>query len=399
MFEYRYRWIITTLTPLHIGSGERLREGFDFIEHDGALWVANQGALFRAMLEEAMKVRTVDEAKVAAEIAGMTLDKFKECKWLCPEHFDLNRGIFAYRLRGSISKKGKRGELFAHIKDIENRPYLPGSSLKGALRSAILRAAAANDTQKPVILPGNPKTAASRMERRHFARQGIDRRKFPNFDLWRALRIADSKPQPTETLALAQAVVYRRPAKIKAKDKGETIPLDLEVIPAGTTLEASSWVEKWLFESPEAIKELGFTEDQLNWITSRLLSVVNEESRLRLVEETKLFMKLVKHDETLKNTQRALKRLADEYAALSKNEMLLPVGKGTGWRSKTLGRVLQKKLTDEEFEQMVQDFKLGRKKWKRNEQIPYTRLLVSTAAQSIAPMGWVKVRMEPEEAR
>ena len=39
----RFHVTVTTLSPLHIGSGGRLREGFDFIEHGGALWVVLVG--------------------------------------------------------------------------------------------------------------------------------------------------------------------------------------------------------------------------------------------------------------------------------------------------------------------------------------------------------------------
>ncbi|MGC8857007.1 MAG: hypothetical protein ACP5QU_09420, partial [Anaerolineae bacterium] len=157
------------------------------------------------------------------------------------------------------------------------------------------------------------------------------------------------------------------------------------------------WVDTWLFNDPRPAKELRFGDEQKQWLTRRLRQMVNEESRLRLIEETKLFMELVKQDATVQDAQRALDRLADEFASLAANEMLLPVGKGTGWRSKTLGRVLQEKLSDEEFKRMVRDFNLGRKKWKRSEQIPYTRLLVSAGEQHNAPMGWVKIRAEPEK--
>ena len=401
MADHRFRWIIRTLTPLHIGNGERLREGFDFVEHDGALWVANQGALFRAMLEEALHIRTGDEAKIAAEIAGMTIYQFIDNKWLRDEHFDLSKGLFYYWLEGSTSKKGRDGELYSHIKDVEQCPYLPGSSLKGALRSAILRIVAAKEPQKPVYLRGNPKNAANQMEQRHFSKRGSDWRKFPYFDIWRALRIADSSPLEKGSLKLARAIVYRRAfgdsqgkQRNSSVDKSESIPLDLEVIPAGVTLEASSWVDTWLFENQTAKGELAFGAKR-EYITDRLCEMVNEDTRLSLIEETNLFISLVKSDLETKNTQLVLDKLADAFTNLSASEMLLAVGKGTGWRRKTLGRVLQDKMTDDEFEQMVKGFKLGRGKWKRNEQIPYTRLLATAGDQRHAPLGWLKVRMEP----
>src|SRR5687768_9877721 len=94
MADYRYSWIITTLTPLHVGSGERLREGFDFVEYDGGLWIVNQGVLFRVVFEEAKRHRTGDEAQIAAEIAGMTIYQMMKNKWLRGEHFDLSKGLF-----------------------------------------------------------------------------------------------------------------------------------------------------------------------------------------------------------------------------------------------------------------------------------------------------------------
>jgi CRISPR-associated protein Csm5 len=398
MAEYRYRWIITTLTPLHIGSGERLREGFDFIQKDGSLWIADQGALFRVALEEALRVRRGDEAQIAAEIAGMNLYQILNNRWLRPEHFDLSRGVFAYRLAGSTSKKQQEGELHAHIKDGEYRPYLPGSSLKGALRSAVLRAAAARKEEpRPEYRQGNPKTAASPMERRYFAAPRIGEGEFPNYDLWRALRITDSTPLPKEMLTLAQAVVYIRPLPNQREKKAETIPLDLEVIPAGVTLEAGSWVDTWLFADPRAATALGFSRRQQAWVTTGLVKLVREETRARLREEHDFYYAIQQQGGALpQGIGRAIANLIDAFSRLEANEFILPVGKGTGWRSKTLGRVLQEKLTDPEFDRLVREFKLGRGRWQRNEAIPYTRLLANVDNAYYTPLGWIKIRLEPE---
>ena len=93
-----------------------------------------------------------------------------------------------------------------------------------------------------------------------------------------------------------------------------------------------------------------------------------------------------------------LSQLADELSGLANDEMMLQVGKGTGWRSKTLGRVLQERLSNEEFDQMVKDFNLGRKLWRRDGRIPLTRQLATAGDQVRAPMGWIKVKLEGTEA-
>ena len=400
MSENRFHWVITTLTPLHVGSGERLREGFDFIEYEGRLWIANQGALFRAVLEQARHVRTDDEAIIATDIAGMTIYQMMDNGWLRPEHFDSNKRIFHYSLEGNTSKKGRDGELFAHIKDIKKQPYLPGSSIKGALRSTIMRGLAGNDSRKPEYQPGNPKNAAAKMERRYFAAPKGDWKKFPNFDIWRAFRIEDASITDFDSdkhLKLAYAIVHKQPPKNpKGKySEGESIPLDLEVIPEGVTLELNGKVDTWLFEDPSARKELGFTEKQTDWMMDGLILSVNLETGSRLEEERDYFKLMKERGGKLPGgVARSIKDLFDAFNALQPNEMILPVGKGTGWRSKTLGRVLQDRLTDEEFSGMVRKFRLGKGMWKKNESIPYTRVLSTEGGQHNTPLGWVKIRME-----
>jgi CRISPR-associated protein Csm5 len=397
MGEPRYRWIMTTLTPVHIGSGDRLREGFDFIDFDGFLWFANQGALFRTVLEEALRVRKGDEAQIALEIAEMNLYQFVNNGWLRPEHFKTNPGIFSYRLAGKLSKKQNRGELFSHIKDIENRPYIPGSSLKGSLRSMVMRAIAHQDQQKPVYHPGNPKKAAFPMEQRYFAVPGSDAGQFPYFDLWRAFRMTDSTPLPTEGLTLAQAIIYRRPAQSQSSSDNPSIPLDLEVIPSQQNLEAHCWIDTWLLNDQRAARDMRFNADQKTWLTRRLVQRIREETAKILEAERNFYQAISQQGNPLpRGIGRSIKFLFDTFNELDDCEFMLTVGKGTGWLQKTLGHVLQEKLTDDEFRQIVKKFRLGRGMWNRTELIPYTRMLVSTDSQSIAPPGWIKIRVEEE---
>ncbi|MCI0556424.1 MAG: type III-A CRISPR-associated RAMP protein Csm5 [Anaerolineae bacterium] len=443
MSDYRLRWFITTLTPIHVGSGERLREGFDFVEDEGSLWIANQGVLFHTVFDEAKRIRTDDDARIAADIAGMTIYQMMGNNWLRAEHFDLDRNIFLYQLEGKTSKKGKDGELFAHIKDVKNRPYLPGSSLKGALRSTLMRHLAGADKRKPLVfyeekfdyktkrtkLKPNPKRAAEFEEGRHFvpgspvnsremrleirnldtdpiyagfaitnpSRKRQDIFHNPNLDIWRAFRISDAVPVPKENLILAKAMVYKRPVQNvqDTQNKSETIPLDLEAIPAGVIFETESWVDKWLFDNPIARRELRFNAREAHWLTDGLRDSVNEESARQLMDERDFFQSVIEQGGSPPpGVDQSIEALLNEFNHLLPNEMLLSVGKGTGWKSKTLGRVLQEKMTDAEFARMVKDFRFGRGKWKRNEFIPYTRVLTGMDDRHNTPLGWVKIRME-----
>jgi hypothetical protein len=164
------------------------------------------------------------------------------------------------------------------------------------------------------------------------------------------------------------------------------------------TLEAGSWVDTWLFEDPRAATALGFSRRQKAWwVTTGLMKLVREEARARLREEHDFYYVIQQQGGDLpQGVGHAIANLIDAFSRLEANEFILPVGKGTGWRSKTLGRVLQERLTDQEFRNLVQEFRLGRGKWERNEAIPYTRLLASVDEAHYMPLGWIKIRLEPE---
>jgi CRISPR-associated protein Csm5 len=181
-----YTYHAVTITPLHIGSGERLREGFDFISHGKYLWIPHQGRLLGAILDEAAAESGKDLAQVAGAISEMTLNDLRQAGWLKQDIFQADSPYFQYRLQGRTSTANKAGEVHACIKDVYSRPYLPGSSLKGALRSILLRQRAEADSRKPVInykhrrRGYDSRFAGQSMEKRHFMKSDARGASLPN---------------------------------------------------------------------------------------------------------------------------------------------------------------------------------------------------------------------------
>jgi len=394
MEKIRYRLQITTLTPLHVGSGVAMQEGMDFIAHDKWLWVAHQGKLMEAILAEAEK-KVGNLAAAAEAITDMTLYELRDAGWLRNEHFDLDKHLFRYRLQGKTSTTDKRGRLAAQMKDVYGQPYVPGSTLKGALRSVLLRAAAEQDQNAPLISRWrrgrgfDGRFAAQELEQRHFVPANVERRDVPNYDLWRAVQVTDSgKPEESDGLHLGHALVF------PTKSGGERgIVIDLEIIPAGTTFTAELRIDPWLFYSPEAAK-LGFLPQHLAQFDRRLVRTVVNDSRKRLMEEITYFQSRSNQP----NFQRPiyhLDQVADVYTKLQKNEMVMQIGKGPGWQSKTIGRVLVERLNQQEFDAFVTDFDMGRGYWTQDRPLPFTRQIVSEWGVVDAPMGWVKIGLEP----
>ena len=415
----RYRLTITTLTPLHVGSGQRLREGFDFVTHAGSLWIADQGKLYDAMLDEATRRPTPraeppgsmaaallraglalqpaaeapeDLMQFAAGLAGKTMSYFVANKWLRDEHFDLSKGLFRYAVKGTMATTQQEGELHEQIKDVFARAYLPGSSLKGALRSMVLRRLAADDSRAP-IASGSPKFAARDMEARHFVSENAPRGAAPNYDLWRALHVSDSSPIAPDVLAVAQIHVHR-PGGARQTGQGDAIPITVEAIPSGVETQATAAVDDWLFTDARAAK-LGFARERMALFTGDLCGMANHDAMQRIQAELE-FYRTAGFTFDTGNVSARLKQIAEIAEHADAGEMVIQTGRSTGWLSKTLGSVLLTRMAAEDFNALVANYNLGRGRWRQDRPLPATRQLVSMPGEINVPMGWLRIRMEEE---
>lgn len=389
---------ISTLTPLHIGTGSTLREGLDFISENGKIWVANQGAILKHVMPKAGEV----SPQTARKIAELTLDQMRDpnVNWLTDEDINLQNGLFRYALAGTTSTAEHQGLLYEMLKNHEYRPYLPGSSLKGAIRSELLKAHVNQNNLR--IDFQDSRFAAQIIEKNTFVPNAQQHQgRAPNYSLWRAVKIADSALLSPEDLVIARITVLGMNSEGKAG--ASDLDLDFEVLPAGKTLSTSYQVEERLFKLPVRAGaeqySLRFTPGHLRWFTDDLCPAINEQAKLRLDLDIEFFEALKEsqspeHPLDLVTTIAAIKQLKSSIDALQPDEMMLPVGRGTGWLSKTLGVILQDNLAEETFKQMVKKFHLGKGQWKQDEMIPYTRMLATCGDQLRVPMGWVRIAVD-----
>jgi CRISPR-associated protein Csm5 len=389
----RFHVTVTTLSPLHIGSGERLREGFDFIAHEGAVWIPNQGALMGAVLDVAGHGR--DLAEAATMITGKTLYELRDRGWLREDHFDPARHLFHYRLPGHTSTANKQGELHEEIKDLYRRPYLPGSTLKGSLRTLIAQEAVRSRKLSVTVnrLDYRPKFATLPVEREIFGRN-------PNFDLLRALQVGDSAPVGVEALGLATARLFPPEAD---RDK---LGIDVEATVPGTRFALDIAVDEYLLSDSRTAR-LRFG-DRRSWLFD-LAKIGKRQAKRRVLDEVNYFKAIPqpggKTPPALQFYARLVKMLVEEE--LAADEFLLQLGWGAGWDSKTLDGELRKDPTD--FARIINKFHLAEgpqrgfkrgdgSEFKPGDTYPATRKLATMSQLRLAdqPMGWVKVKIEPE---
>jgi len=373
------KWMahIELLSPLHIGTGTSLLEGVDWIQRDGYAYVADQNALLEAVFDRAGEEGRSD-AMIARAIAGMTLNDLVDAGYLTKADFTEESPLFRYRLKGDPAMN----QMSEQIKDVYGRPYLPGSSLKGALRTVLAVGGATVRKLRFDRIGRSRSWAAQPVERELFGRN-------PNYDLLRALQVSDSGPLSPEHLGLERVNIYPTAGQRTRYGRQRGLDLDVETLRRGAILQAPIKIEGYLF-SGQAARELKFGERK-KWLLS-LPRWGRWMAGQRIADEIEFFQRRGDGQVVLG----FYSRLVQTWEGLGENEFLLQVGWGTGWLSKTFGKMLQGDA--QAFERMVRDYRLTMERGRQpGDPFPRSRHLVRRGEHPAVPLGWMKVTLQRRE--
>lgn len=191
---------VEILTPVHVGSGEELHRELDYVEQRGQVFVVNQNQTFDAIASGNAEFDTLLQAN--SKLSDLV---------------KLAEAYHGYSLPG-LSKAPVPERIRACIKDAMFHPYLPGSSIKGAIRTALLAEwLRSNPSEAVRHLPrGNRppkiKMAATDITKYAF---GPD----PNKDILRILHVGDANFQ-TGDLRLAD-IRWLNVTKINDKESAK----------------------------------------------------------------------------------------------------------------------------------------------------------------------------------
>lgn len=358
-----------TLSPVHIGDGVELRQGFDFMVRGNATYRLNEDAILLAK-----------ESQIRPDRFGHYLPPGQ----LLSETDYQNDGFFRYALRGAARSGKMDARVKSFIKDVYDRPYIPGSSIKGALRTALAWNGWSEMNLKldRAMIGNNRSWAGQRLERKIF---GAD----PNHDLLRALHVSDlfGPQDPGGGLMVVNAQVL-------TKHTAQS-PIELETLPGDVIFSGSLTIDEVLFTN-FAERELSFAnrKDWLDELTLRAQKHSHE--RILLLSDW------------FGDADPAYAPLANFYHQLSEitlpaNQALLQIGWGAGWDGKTFWTHLQK---DEFlFEQLVNDFRMNKagrnSRREPGDAFPRSRRAAMSVRQGVArpaaPFGWVLMEMIKNE--
>ncbi|MEW5958019.1 MAG: type III-A CRISPR-associated RAMP protein Csm5 [Chloroflexota bacterium] len=362
---------VTPLTPLHIGSGETLLQEYDFHVMGNITYRLNQDAILTEQ-----EVADPQQAELLARTPpAQLLDDKRD--------YHAGSRFIRYRLAGRPRSKREGAELREQIKTVRNEAYLPGSSLKGAIRTALTWHGWAEQRLSPqkTDLEGNPKYAGRRLEQQLMGRD-------PNHDLLRALQVSDSAPTDADCFMVLNAQVMMA--------RGLGSPIEVEAIRPDTPFHLTMKIDTRLLGDWAGQNQLRLGGNP-TWLTA-LPQYIQAHTRQRLESGWEWFKK--KPD--AKQAAGLYRQLLG--VKLPENSCLLQIGWGTGWGGKTYGSRLQANGPLMEF--IISKYRLARGRRNPGDAFPKSRRVAVSVAKDPAgkfkpvpglPLGWVLMELKERD--
>ena len=249
-FLKRYRITLETEGPLFIGSGKKLTKKewiYDRREKKGI--ILDERKLFEYLVEKDL----IDSFE-----SYMKEGRERLYSWICKNNISIAdiKNLKKYELDcGELQSEAVEINLF--VKDSYGHPYIPGSSLKGALRNVILaemirsnpydnrgkikKAVSTGYRSRSVFIESMKKESVS-LEQHYFnvGENLIEDKSNMVNDIMRGIKISDSDPLNTSCLTVCQKI----DKSINGKRKSQGVPVVRECIRPNTKIVMQLTIDK-----------------------------------------------------------------------------------------------------------------------------------------------------------
>ncbi len=334
-----YTSVLETLSPVFIGNGSSFSPTMDFIEEDGTIAFLNEKKVIEGIPEDVLE-EFLSYLKTKRQNDSSSLREFFKRVKIPYEPFVSRR----------VSKKGivKSTEVKSHLKTKGKFPIVPGSTLKGAFRTALLEA------------------------HEIYEREAFQKSFFKGPDLeCPFLRFSDTDPGLEEDLCI---FVCRR---WHVKKENEPVPLIFEAIQPGV-----GYLLKLAFDPERAGSVPGpklFTSIEEVFEALKAFTLKNVQREVAFLEKNSTV--------DIKQVVLFYKDLLQKMKGLKKNEVILRIGMGKTFWDNTI-------LKEEDWTLYQNTF--GKVK-PRKDIFPITRTLTFNERFYEWPLGWVKLTVQPPE--
>jgi len=380
---------VELLSPLHIGNGNELKM-VDFYLDDEKNTIKRID--FDKFIDYCFEsgIKLMEEMNKRQYMTGrdFSITKFMDAKRIDPD------GFTSYEVPAIIEKRERESEfaIKEHIKC--GGAYIPGSSIKGTIRTALMwYFLNKGDNISVLFAELDAWLRKRRIDLKRIDDQ-ISQKVFGNdarHDILRALRISDTGIIDMKHLEVSEIKIVGNP---------QDIPVYVENLKTGTEATFGLYLDKYLLNTEK--KELNFKNHKLRVYmhVNKICEVCNAFSK-KVVEE---HLRYQWENYDCESTIDVFEMLRSEIERCDDNEAIVHIGWGGGWYSTTSGLLVE---THPKFTTSAEG---NKRNWRLREDTlrykfrlgknPQTRKYASrfpkTRRVTIKnePFGWAKITME-----
>lgn len=367
---------LTTLSPVFIGAGEEhvLSPYSDFVQRGDSLIYIDTDRL-----QEAMQG---DEALVEAFVKGMRQFENNRSTFVLKDFITgtLGREVDDFasrvvRIEGDIQKNHIRRFIATG-----GKPFIPGSSLKGSIRTAVLVDWLLNKTEGQEQLDLIREYVEER-DWKSLKEMNPERACFGSIakDAFRHLRISDSGTFDRSDLSIGEMKRAPLPSGKKKEKQKKSIPQWSETVSPSSETNFS-------LSMTAPVKGTGFAFlDQQS--IEELFAIVNRVS----LESCRRELKELEGLDSFGDFYSFYSALEQDIQSLESNEAVLRVGGGKTWFDNSIGFSMDNEKVDSDGYFLCQYLcllKIG------SLPFPSTRSAIVKNGVPTHPLGWIKLSVE-----
>jgi len=345
---------LKTISPVNIGNGEILSQFCDYVYDSGFIYYLDYDQIALELSKMPDGDKLIDEfvANVRNQSGGSVRNRFRIKSFL--ENSGLDYKNFASK-KIAVDDEIKE-QIQLQIKT-GSKPYIPGSSLKGAIRTAIVNYFFTGELEGEI--------RASKDIKEYIGQDILGKY---DEDVLKFLQVSDTMPFEEEDLGIVK--FYR----FNFKNNSFEIPVVKEVITPGSE---SSFRICLKAKKNQVDRRFEFLEEGKEDL---LFEIINAYTRKNVESELKELKK--SRGSELQDVKEFYEGLLDEMSAGSANEAYLRIGSGKTFYDNTVAHKLSKDFL----------YRIIRSNFKKANPnfFPKTRTVVQYCGENMVP-GWIKI--------
>jgi CRISPR-associated protein Csm5 len=367
---------ISILTPTHIGSGQMIQGNSEY------LYFSAEKMLVIIDDQKILEIIGVDQIPIWMDYieksSASFLDYLKKRKQnIAPQEVALRQ----IELKGHIYPNTSH-PLRTQIRTGMGMAYIPGSSIKGAIRTAVFASKILQEHLEEGV-----DDILLKNRRFKFADGNLSKKVFgenPNHDWFRLLQVSDFHFSGATEAAFSETLNERRKEEYTIKKDVKQL---IEYLPAKPNALKGSIKFNENLQHRASFRDV-FNQQGSEVTLDILIDTINQHTKRLIEREVKFFEGMILPDEC-RLLFPELKRILAMFSALSPNECILRMGFGTGFRNMT-GNWVEDIFTNDQWHYLNDQV---RGKRYEDYPLPKSRKIILGGI----PMGFIKMTINQNQ--